>query len=219
PGLLGHVIASDYRQFFRGAFPFLMDIGQEDRNIRPDRERDMCVDAWFVERGVFKFERTTFVREHLLVVRARRIRIYVDDFDGTRYLVYFNHRIGRFLLRIFTLMCSSLGLSHLGFEIIQTYNLLFLSNWRSRRIAQRLGINISSLEQFDSIFIHQYLFEAPRVDKFLLFRDRLCLFQHRLATFRPERWGDIFKGGYADPIWRGIVWFMITIVMLVLASI
>ena len=220
PGLLGHVVASDYRQFFRGAFPFLMDIGRQgNRNVRPDRERDMCVDAWFVEKGVFKFQRTTFVREHLLVDQARRVRIYVDDLDGTRYLVYFNHRIGRFLLSICILISSLLGLSHLGFEILQTYNLLFLSNWRSRRIAQRLGINISSLEQFGSIFIHQQLFDAPRVNEFLLFRDRLCLFQHRLATFRPERLGDIFKGGYAEPIWRGVVWFMITLVMLVLTSI
>ena len=220
PGLLGHVVASDYRQFFRGAFPFLMDIGRQgDRSVRPDRERDMCVDAWFVERRVFKFARTTFVREHLLVDQERRIRIYVDDFDGTRYLVYFNHRIGRFLLSIYILMCSLLGLSHLGFEILQTYNLLFLSNWRSRRIAQRLGINISSLEKFESIFIHQQLFDAPRVNEFLVFRDRLCLFQHRLATFRPERWGDIFKGAYAEPIWSGVVWFMITIVMLVVTSI
>jgi hypothetical protein len=99
-GLLGHVVATDYRQLFRGAFPFLMDIGRVvERPSRPDRERDMSVDAWYVEKGVFKFERTTFVREHLLVDSARRVRIYVDDFDGTRYLVYFNHRIGRFSCR------------------------------------------------------------------------------------------------------------------------
>ncbi|HMD13535.1 MAG TPA: hypothetical protein VKI62_02825, partial [Bacteroidota bacterium] len=80
PGLLGHVVANDYRQFFRGAFPFLMDMGQQRaKQIRTDRERDMLVDAWYVERGVFKFERTTFVREHLLVDSARRVRIYVDD--------------------------------------------------------------------------------------------------------------------------------------------
>lgn len=97
PGLLGHVVATDYRQLFRGAFPFLMDAGHVvERPSRPDREKDMSVDAWFVEKGVFKFERTTFVREHLLVDSARRVRIYADDFEGTRYLVYFNHRIGRF---------------------------------------------------------------------------------------------------------------------------
>jgi len=97
PGLLGHVVAADYRQLFRGAFPFIKSLGQpEETTRRPERERDMCVDAWFVEKGVFRFERTTFVREHLLVDSKRRIRIYVDDFDGTRYLVYYNHRIGRF---------------------------------------------------------------------------------------------------------------------------
>lgn len=99
PGLLGHVVASDYRQLFRGAFPFIKSLGQlEETTTRPDREREMCVDAWFVEKGVFRFERTTFVREHLLVDPNRRVRIYVDDFDGTRYLVYYNHRIGRFFL-------------------------------------------------------------------------------------------------------------------------
>jgi hypothetical protein len=94
PGLLGHVTASDYRQLFRGAFPFLMDLGREIPP-RPDRERDMCVDAWYIEKGVLRFERTTFVREHLLVDSNRRVRIYVDEFDGTKYLVYFNHRIAR----------------------------------------------------------------------------------------------------------------------------
>ena len=93
-GLLGHVIASDYRQLFRGAFPFLMDLGQEIPP-RPDREKDMCIDAWYIEKGVFRFERTTFVREHLLVDSNRHVRIYVDEFDGTKYLVYFNHRIAR----------------------------------------------------------------------------------------------------------------------------
>jgi hypothetical protein len=29
----------------------------------------------------------------------------------------------------------------------------------------------------------------------------------------------VFKGGYADPIWRGVVSFMVTIVVLVIASI
>jgi hypothetical protein len=57
------------------------------------------------------------------------------------------------------------------------------------------------------------------VDEFLLFRERLSLLQHRLATFRPERWTDVLKGGYADPIWRGVVSFMVTIVVLVIASI
>jgi hypothetical protein len=94
PGLLGHVTANDYRQLFRGAFPFLMDLGREVPP-RPDRERDMCVDAWYIEKGVLRFERTTFVREHLLVDSNRRVRIYVDAFDGTKYLVYFNHRIAR----------------------------------------------------------------------------------------------------------------------------
>jgi len=94
-----------------------------------------------------------------------------------------------------------------------------MSNWRSRRIAQRLGINLCSIEQFDSIFLHRQIFDVPRVDEFLLFRDRLCLLQHRLARFRPERWKDVFKGGYAQPVWRGVVWFMITIVTLVIASI
>ena len=171
----------------------------------PDRERDMCVDAWFVERGVFKFERTTFVREHLLVDQARRVRVYVDDFDGTRYLVYFNHRIGRFILSIYMLIYSLLGLSHLGFEILQTYNLLFLSNWRSRRIAQRLGINISSLEQFDSIFIHQKLFDAPRVNEFLLFGIDYAFSNIDSLLF------DLNDGGiYSREVMRnqfGVVWF------------
>jgi hypothetical protein len=98
PGLLGHLVASDYRQLLRGAFPFLMEIGRTaEKPVRSDRESNMSLDAWYVEKGVFKFERTTFVREHLLVDQSRHIRIYVDDFDGTKYLVYFNHRIGRFL--------------------------------------------------------------------------------------------------------------------------
>ena len=45
------------------------------------------------------------------------------------------------------------------------------------------------------------------------------MLQHRLATFRPEKWKDVFTGGYAQPIWRGAVWFMVTIVVLVIASI
>jgi len=94
PGVLGHIVASEYRQLLRGAFPFLASLGRQPRE-RPDRERDMPVDAAFVERGVFRFERTTFVREHLLVDHERKVRIYVDEFEGTRYLVYFNHRIGR----------------------------------------------------------------------------------------------------------------------------
>jgi hypothetical protein len=94
PGVLGHIVASEYRQLLRGAFPFLASLGRQPRE-RPDRERDMPVDAAFVERGVFRFERTMFVREHLLVDQERKVRIYVDEFDGTRYLVYFNHRIGR----------------------------------------------------------------------------------------------------------------------------
>jgi len=93
-GLLGHVVASDYRQLFRGAFPFLMDLGREIPP-RPDRERDMCIDAWYIEKGVFRFEQTTFVREHLLIDSNRQVRIYVDEFDGTKYLVYLNHRIAR----------------------------------------------------------------------------------------------------------------------------
>ena len=98
PGLLGHIVAADYRQLFRGAFPFMKSLERlADSATRPDRERDMCIDAWFVEKGVFKFERTTFVREHLLVDSNRRVRIYVDDFDGTRYISYYNHRIGRFV--------------------------------------------------------------------------------------------------------------------------
>ena len=112
-----------------------------------------------------------------------------------------------------------LGLSHLGFEILQTYNILFFSNWRSRRIAQRLGLNVSSIEQFDPMFLHPHIFEAPRVHDLRLFRCRLCLLQHRLATFRPEHWGDLFKGGYMEPLWPGVVWFMIIIVLLVLSSI
>lgn len=97
PGVLGHIVASEYRQLLRGAFPFLASLGRQPKE-RSDRERDMPVDAAFVERGVFKFERTMFVREHLMVDHERKVRIYVDEFDGTRYLVYFNHRIGRYPL-------------------------------------------------------------------------------------------------------------------------
>src|SRR5271154_6641395 len=100
----------------------------------------------------------------------------------------------------------ALGLSHLGFELLQSYNLLFLGNQRSRRIARRLGINVSSLEEFDPILVHRQIFDAPRIDGFVLFKDRLCLLQQRLARFRPERWMDFFRGGYAEPIWRGAVW-------------
>ncbi len=184
PGLLGHVIATDYRQFFRGAFPFLMDMGRQgERSIRPDREREMCIDAWFVEKGVYRFERTTFVREHLLVDSERRVRVYVDDFDGTRYLVYFNHRIGRYFNAPQNLITRLLGLSHLGLEILQTYNLLFLYNPRSRKIAQRLDINISSIEQFDPIFLHRQIFDALRVEDFLLFRVDYVVFNIDLLHF------------------------------------
>ena len=69
------------------------------------------------------------------------------------------------------------------------------------------------------MFLHPHIFEAPRIEDLMLFRERLCLLQHRLATFRPEHWRDVFKGGYEEPLWRGVAWFMITIVMLVLASI
>ena len=69
------------------------------------------------------------------------------------------------------------------------------------------------------MFLHPHIFDTPRVEDLVLFRGRLCLLQHRLATFRPEHWKDVFKGGYAEPLWRGAVWFMITIVMLVLGSI
>jgi len=220
-GLLGHVVAEDYRQLLRGAFPFLMSLGQQDEySSRPDRERDMRLDAWYIERGVFKCERTTFVREHLLIDQHRRLRIYVDDFDGTRYMVYYNHRIGRyFQKKVEILRSRALGLSHLGFELLQSYNLLFLGNQRSRRIARRLGINVSSLEEFDPILVHRQIFDAPRVDGFVLFKERLRLLQQRLAGFRPERWMDFFRGGYAEPIWRGAVWFMMTITLLVTASI
>jgi hypothetical protein len=112
-----------------------------------------------------------------------------------------------------------LGLSHLGFEILQTYNILFLSTWRSRKIAQRLGINIPSLESFDPLFIHPQLFEAPRVEEFALFKERIHILQARLANFRPEKWSDLFKSGYSEPIWRGMVWFMIVIVFLLFSSI
>jgi hypothetical protein len=67
----------------------------DEATIRPDRERDMRLDAGFVEKGVFKFEKTMLIREHLLVDSDRKVRVYVDDFEGTRYIVYFNHRIGR----------------------------------------------------------------------------------------------------------------------------
>jgi hypothetical protein len=112
-----------------------------------------------------------------------------------------------------------LGISHLGFEILQTYNLLF-STPRSQKIAKRLTINTHTTETFDTLFTHQHIFtSAPRVDEFTLFKDRICMLQHRLATFRPEKWKDVFTGGYAQPIWRGVVWFMVTIIVLVMASI
>lgn len=96
PGVLGHVVANDYRQLLRGAFPFLAVLGREaDWFARPDRERDMSLDASFIDSGVFKFARTTLVREHLLLDSNRRVRVYVDEFEGTRLLVYFNHCIGR----------------------------------------------------------------------------------------------------------------------------
>jgi hypothetical protein len=95
PSVLGNLIANDYRQLIRGSFPFLME-SFDNTKIREERERDMSVDAWFIERGVFKFERTSFIREHLMVDHNRHIRIYVDGFDGTKYLVYYNHRIARF---------------------------------------------------------------------------------------------------------------------------
>lgn len=117
------------------------------------------------------------------------------------------------------MVLRSLGLAHMGFEILQSYNSLFLSNWRSREIAVRLGINIASLELFSSIFLHRQIFDAPHVNEFLLFRGRLIALQRRLATFRPERFTDVFKGGYAEPIVQGVVWFMITLVLLVLGSI
>lgn len=122
-------------------------------------------------------------------------------------------------IRNLHLTARAVGVSRLGFEILQTYNLLFLSNARSRKIAKRLGINIRTVEQFDSVFVHRQLFEAPRAEEFFLFRNRLCLLQHRLATFKPEKWYDFFNGGYAQPIWNGIAWFMITIVLLVIGSI
>jgi len=219
PGLLGHIVANDYRQLLRGAFPFLALLGQEAGwQARPERERDMSVDASFIESGVYKFTRTTFVREHLLVDRNRRIRIYVDEFEGTRFLVYFNHRIGRYV-PVMRSDVRLIGLSRLGFEILQTYNLLFLSNPRSQKIAKRLGIDVLTVEKFDSVFVHRQLFEAPRAEEFFLFKDRLCLLQHRLVIFKPESWYDFIKGGYAEPIWTGVAWFMMTIILLVMASI
>lgn len=44
PGPLGYIVASDYRQLLRGAFPFLESVGR-DSNVRPDIERYMSVDA------------------------------------------------------------------------------------------------------------------------------------------------------------------------------
>jgi len=98
PGLLGHIVADDYRQLLRGAFPFLASLGREPNWFaRPERERDMPVDAAFIEAGVYTFVRTTFIREHLLVDQNRRIRVYVDEFEGTRFLFYFNHRIAQYV--------------------------------------------------------------------------------------------------------------------------
>jgi len=112
-----------------------------------------------------------------------------------------------------------IGLSRLGLELLQTYNLLFLSNSRSRKIAKRLRIDIGTVEQFDSIYVHRQLFEAPRTEEFYIFKDRLCLLQHRLANFKPERWSDFFRGGYAQPAWTGMAWAMTTVVLLLLATI
>src|SRR4051794_35415153 len=99
-----------------------------------------------------------------------------------------------------------LGISRLGFEILQTYNLLF-STPKSQKIAKRLTINTTTTQTFDILFTHQHIFtSAPRVDEFVLFKDRICMLQHRLATFRPEKWKDVFTGSYAQPIWRGVVW-------------
>jgi hypothetical protein len=96
-GLLGNVMAEDYRQFLRGAFPFLAGLGRDPNSLmRPERERNMRTDAAFIENGVFKFVRTTFIREHLMVDKDRKIRIYADDYPGTRFLLYFNHRIARY---------------------------------------------------------------------------------------------------------------------------
>jgi hypothetical protein len=112
-------------------------------------------------------------------------------------------------------------MSRLAFEILQSYNTIFLGNIRSRKIGRRLGINISSIQVFDPIFPHHQIFaDAPRADDFSLLRERLCLLQHRLATFRPQRWRDLLKGGgYAQPIVAGAVWFMTTVIVLVIASI
>jgi hypothetical protein len=95
-GILANTMASDFRQLFRGAFPFLVGLTRQlEGNNHPIREREISVDAAFIEGGVFKFVRTTFIREHLLVDHDRKVRIYVDDVEGTKYLVYFNHRVGR----------------------------------------------------------------------------------------------------------------------------
>jgi hypothetical protein len=110
-------------------------------------------------------------------------------------------------------------LSRLGFEIYQTYNLLFLANGRSRKVARRLDVDTQTVEQFDSIYTNRQLFEAPRFDEFYLFKDRIGLLQHRLATYKPEKFTDLFRGGYAQPLWVGVAWFMTTIILLVIASI
>jgi hypothetical protein len=109
-------------------------------------------------------------------------------------------------------------LSHLGIEIIQTYSLLFLSSIKSRRVAQRLDIDLSVVEQFDSLFVSTQLFEPPRARDFILFNERVTLLQHRLATFKPERWTDLWKGWYAQPIWSGMLWFMVTIIALLVGG-
>lgn len=124
---------------------------------------------------------------------------------------------GTFALRSYGRM---LGISHLGLKSFKHIT------WYScptgdLLVSHNVSASISLLpnNSTPNFFLHRQIFDVPWVEEFPLFRDRLCLLQHRLAKFRPERWRVVFTGGYAQPVYRGVVWFIITVVTLVLASI
>ena len=113
-------------------------------------------------------------------------------------------------------------ISLLGLEIARSHALLFLQqpSPRTRHLTEYLHLDLERVrlnEQVQPYDFKTIFYDAlewgniPRLEDFNLLRPRLHELQREMNEWRPQRFGDLFKRGYKDPLtWYGF-WFAVTV--------
>ena len=161
------------------------------------------LDAAFIEaKGPIRCVETERIREHLTISNTGQLRIYTD---WKRFLMLHDHRIVNEIFPI---------IGGIGFELLQTYILLFFRNEIKRKrnrinqgakIATRIDIKFTPGVFQEVVELYEDQFNSRAIiapETFVYFGGRLAKLTKALEGWKPRKVSELRYRGYGgtDPV-------------------